>query len=91
MSGLRTSASGAGSSPSLFLILPAAYDGGPEVGDGRGHHHRVGVAGGLQHGLAQLLGGPDGHHVGAGRVGQAVLAATRVTRAPRATAVRASA
>ena len=55
--------SASGSWPSFFLIFPAAYVGGPEVRDGGGHDHRVGVGGRLQHRLAQLHGRAHGDDV----------------------------
>ena len=64
----------------------------PEVGDGRGHDHRICRRRPGEHGVLQLGGGRDGDRrctpAGSGR---STLAATRSTCAPRAAAAEASA
>src|SRR5512132_983185 len=39
---------------------------GPEIGDGRRHHDRVGPLGGVEHGTAHLVRGGHAHHGGTG-------------------------
>ena len=50
---------GASAGSPVFLILLVGHVGGPEVGDGGGHHDDVGARGGRVHRLAQLFRGAD--------------------------------
>ena len=88
MSGLRTSAIGSGSAVGL-LDLASAGGGRPEVGDRRGHHDRVGVGRrGRARRRAAAARSPTRTTLTPAGSGSATLAATSVTSAPRATAVR---
>ena len=93
MSGFWVSRERPGAAAVVGLLDLGVGDGdGPEVGRRGRHHDRVGAAAAVEHGLAQLGGGLDADDLDAGRVGAAsTLAATRVTSAPRAAAVRARA